>query len=186
MNQTPLHIAAQHGHTDTVITLLFEGNANLTAIDCQKYSPFHLAKTSKILDILLSKTNSDGLNSLRTNKCLFKHIITNQPESIQTYLDLMVTKAHEDHYVFHLDMFKQNTTKSKNFLDKHKGLIAVDYPEMLRHPVMMFFMNLQWYPYKRWYYFNFSIFLMFLFMFTFHAVLCIDRNQCDCEATFNR
>ena len=113
--------------------------------------------------------------------CLFKHIVKNHPASIPTFLDLMVTEYKSDHYVFHLDMFKQDTDKKSNYLNKHQLLIDEKQSEMLRHPIMMFFTNLKWYPHKRWYYTNFAIFLVFLLSFTLHATYYIRFLQCDCE-----
>ena len=179
--QTPLHLAAQFGLTKDVITLLFEGNANVMALDSKNHTPLHLAKTSEILDILLAKTDADSVNSLEPENCLFKHIVKNHPTSMQTYLDLMVTESNSDHYIFHLDMFEQNTTQKSRQLDKHLMLIDEKHPKMLRHPIMMFFTNLKWHPHKTWYYTNFTIFLVFLVSFTLHAAYRIDDLQCDCE-----
>ena len=178
--QTPLHLAAQFGHTKDVITLLFEGNANVMALDSKNHTPLHLAKTSEILDILLAKTDADSVNSLEPENCLFKHIVKNHPASMQTYLDLMVTEANSDHYIFHLDMFEQNTTQKCRQLDKHLMLIDEKHPKMLRHPIMMFFTNLKWHPHKTWYYTNFTIFLVFLVSFTVHAAYRVGDLQCDC------
>ena len=169
--QTSLHLAAQFGFTNNVITLLFEGDADVMALDSNNCTPLHLAKTSEILDVLLAKTNADSINNLDPEKCLFKHIVKKHPACLQQYLDLMVTESESDsdHYVFHLDMFEQNTTKKSHHLDKHLMLIDEKHPEMLRHPIMMFFTNLKWYPHKTWYYTNFAIFLAFLVSFTLHA-----------------
>ena len=182
-NQTPLHLASQFGFTNDVMTLLFEGGADVMALDSNNRTPIHYAKTSEILDILLAKTDAEKINGLDEEKenCLLKHIVKNHPASIQTFLDLMVTESNSDHYVFHLDMFKHNTDQKSNYLNKHQMLIDEKQPEMLRHPIMMFFTNLQWYPHKKWYYTNFGIFLVFLLSFTLHATYCIRFLQCDCE-----
>ena len=208
IDQTALHIAAHCGFVNTVITLLFEGNADVMALDHENQTSIHVAKTSKILNILLSKTSADKVNCLyedlkgnniantsedHTNSdtdcignsseytCLFDHILQVQPASIQTYLDLMVTELDPEHYIFHLDLFDHGTTKKDNYLDKHQKLIDAGHPEMLLHPVMMFFTNLKWYPHKTWYYINFSIFLVFLVSFTTHCTYCIDFIQCGCK-----
>ena len=208
IDQTALHIAAHCGFVNTVITLLFEGNADVMALDHDNQTSIHVAKTSKILNILLSKTSADKVNCLyedlkgnniantsedHTNSdtdcignsseytCLFDHILQVQPASIQTYLDLMVTELDPEHYIFHLDLFDHGTTKKDNYLDKHQKLIDAGHPEMLLHPVMMFFTNLKWYPHKTWYYINFSIFLVFLVSFTTHCTYCIDFIQCGCK-----
>ena len=211
IDQTALHIAAHCGFVNTVITLLFEGNADVMALDHDNQTSIHVAKTSRILNILLRKTSADKVNCLyedlkghnvantsedNTNSdtdcignsseytCLFDHILQVQPESIQTYLDLMVTESDPDHYIFHLDLFNHGTTKKDNYLDKHQKLIDTGHPEMLLHPIMMFFTNLKWYPHKTWYYINFTIFLIFLVSFTIHATYCIDFIQCGCEDEF--
>mgnify|MGYP001232009915 CR=1 FL=1 len=139
-NQTPLHLAAQFGFTNDVITLLFEGGADVMALDSNNRTPLHLAKTSEILDILLAKTDADKINGLNDEKenCLYTHIVKNHPASIETFLDLMVTQSNSDHYVFHLGMFKQNTDRKSNYLNKHQMLIDENQPKMLRHPIMMF------------------------------------------------
>ena len=181
-DQTPLHLASQFGLTNDVITLLFEGNADVMALDSNNLTPLHLAKTSVILDILLAKTDADKVNLLTEGKenCLYKHIVKNHPESIKTFLDLLVTESNSDHYVFHLDMFQHNTDKKHNYLNKHQILIDEKQPEMLRHPIMVFFTDMKWYPHKKLYYSNFTIFLVFLLSFTLHAIYCVKFLQCDC------
>ena len=94
---------------------------------------------------------------------------------------MMVTECDSDHFVFNLEMFKHNTNKKTNFLDKHQKLIDAKRSDMLLHPVMTLFTNLKWYPHKTWYYTNFSIFLVFLLLFTFHTTFCVDIFQCKCD-----
>ena len=91
--QTPLHIASKCGFINTVIMLLFEGNADVMAVDADDQTPLCVAKTSKILDVLLSKTNAEKINGLSSDNHLFENIIRNHPASISTYLDLMVEKV---------------------------------------------------------------------------------------------
>ena len=185
--QTPLHIAAQCESIKNIVALL-EGNADITALDDSKSSTFHKAKTSKILDILLSQANAKkliGLNGmLNEGDCLFTHILKKQPESIKTYLDLMVTCNNPDSDIndkqltFHMDMFNHGTSKNENYLDKHNKVIKEDHLEILRHPVMMLFTSLKWYPHKKWYYINFFPFFVFLISFTLHGIYWIDHLQC--------
>ena len=94
---------------------------------------------------------------------------------------LLYLQVDDDHFVFHLDMFKKGTTKEANHLDKHKSLIDAGYPEMVRHPIMTLFTSLKWYPHKKWYYTKFVIFLMFIISLTFHMVYFVDYLQCECE-----
>ena len=63
-NQTALHLAAQSGSTNNVIMLMYEGNANVLAKDKNGETPLHLAKTSRILNILLSKVKAIQLVNL--------------------------------------------------------------------------------------------------------------------------
>ena len=190
--QSPLHIAAQHGSMNNVITLIFEGDADVLALNLMNQTPIHLARTSKILEILLSKTNSEEITKLKGNQCVFEHIVKNFPSSINCYLDLMVTCKNSDSNInqqqllFHLDMFNHGTNKLTNYLDKHKMLMKNGCPEMLRHPVMMFFTSLKWYPHKTWYFTNFYLFLTFLFAFTFHGINCINFLQCHKEGPQNQ
>ena len=185
--QTPLHIAAQHGSINNVICLIFEGDADVLALNGKNQTPLHLARTCKILEILLSKTNSEEITKLKGDQCVFEHIVKNCPSSVNSYLDLMVTCKNSDSNIndqqllFHLDMFNHGTQESANYLDKHKMLMKNGCPEMLRHPVMMFFTSLKWYPHKTWYYSNFFLFLAFLFAFTFHGINCINFLQCHKE-----
>ena len=190
--QTPLHIAAQHGSINNVITLIFEGDADVLALNGKNQTPLHLARTCKILEILLSKTNSEEITKITGEQCVFEHIVKNCPSSVNCYLDLMVTCKNSDSNIndqqllFHLDMFNHGTQKSANYLDKHKMLMKNGCPEMLRHPVMMFFTSLKWYPHKNWYYANFFLFLAFLFAFTFHGINCVNFLQCHKEGIQNQ
>ena len=186
--QTPLHVAAQCESINNVVALLFEGNANITALDDSNLSPLHKAKTSKILDILLTKADAKMITDLDEkldeNNCLFTHILKRHPASIETYLDLMVTSNNPDsdikdkEFTFHLDMFNNGTSEEENYLDKHKKIIEAGYLEMLRHPVMMFFTTLKWFPHKKLYYTNFILYLVFLISFHLHGIYWIDYLQC--------
>ena len=49
-NQTPLHIASYFGFINNVITLLFEGNANVTALDLDESKQFLLNNKYKKKD----------------------------------------------------------------------------------------------------------------------------------------
>ena len=190
--QTPLHIAAQHGSINNVISLIFEGDADVLALNGKNQTPLHLARTCKILEILLSKTNSEEITKLKGDQCVFEHIVKNCPSSVNSYLDLMVTCKNSDSNIndqqllFHLDMFNHGTQESANYLDKHKMLMKNGCPEMLRHPVMMFFTSLKWYPHKKWYYTNFFLFLAFLLAFTFHGINCVNFLQCHKEGLQNQ
>ena len=189
--QSPLHIAAQHGSINNVITLIFEGDADVLALNQKSQTPLHLARTCKILEILLSKTNSEEITKITGDQCVFEHIVKNCPSSVNCYLDLMVTCKNSDSNIndqqllFHLDMFNHGTQLSANYLDKHKMLMKNGCPEMLRHPVMMFFTSLKWYPHKTWYFINFYLYLSFLLTFTLHGINCVNFLQCHTEGIQN-
>ena len=183
--QTALHLAAKESLFNNVITLMFEGDADILALDKEKCTPLHLADTSKILDLLLSKTNAEKITNLPDKPCLFENIVKRHPSSIKTYLDLMVTSKNLDANIkdqrltFHLDTFNQNTTKESNYLDKQKLLLEHGCPEMLQHPLMKFFTHLKWAPHKKLYYFNFCLFLAFLVSFTYHGINSVKILQCS-------
>ena len=183
--QTALHLASEEGLFNNVITLMFEGDANILALDKEDKTPLHLAGTSRILDILLSKTNAEKITSLPEKTCLFENIVKRHPSSIKTYLDLMVTSKNLDanikdqYLIFHLDIFNQNTTKESNYFDKQKLLLKHGFPDMLQHPLMKFFIYLKWAPHKKLYYFNFCLFLAFLVSFTYHGINNVDYLQCS-------
>jgi hypothetical protein len=183
--QTALHLAAKESLFNNVITLMFEGDADILALDNDKRTPLHLADTSKILDLLLSKTNAEKITNLPDKPCLFENIVKRHPSSIKTYLDLMVTSKNLDANIkdqrltFHLDTFNQNTTKESNYLDKQKLLLEHGCPEMLQHPLMKFFTYLKWAPHKKLYYFNFCLFLAFLVSFTYHGINSVKILQCS-------
>ena len=185
--QTALHLAAKEGLFNNVITLMFEGDADILALDNEKRTPLHLAGTSKILDLLLSKTNAEKITSpkLLDSPSLFENIVKRHPSSIETYLNLMVTSKNLDANIkdqrltFHLDTFNLNTTKESNYFDKQKLLLKHGCPEMLQHPLMKFYTYLKWAPHKKLYYFNFCLFLAFLVSFTYHGINSVDYLQCS-------
>ena len=187
LGQTALHLAAEEGLFNNVITLMFEGDADIFVLDNEKCTPLHLAGTSKILDLLLSKTNAEKITSpkLLDSPSLFEDIVKRHPSSIKTYLDLMVTSKNLDanikdqNLTFHLDTFNQNTTKESNYFDKHNLLLKHGYPDMLQHPLMKFFTYLKWAPHKKLYYLNFCLFVAFLVSFTYHGINCVDYLQCS-------
>ena len=82
-------------------------------------------------------------------------------------------------FVFHMDMFNHGTEKKQNYLDKHKKVLKQECWEILRHPVMMFFTALKWYPHKKQYYFNVFLFVLFLISLSLHGIRCIDFLQCN-------
>ena len=187
LGQTALHLAAEEGLFNNVITLMFEGDADVFVLDNEKCTPLHLAGTSKILDLLLSKTNAEKITSpkLLDSPSLFEDIVKRHPSSIKTYLDLMVTSKNLDanikdqNLTFHHDTFNQNTTKESNYFDKHNLLLKHGYPDMLQHPLMKFFTYLKWAPHKKLYYLNFCLFVAFLVSFTYHGINCVDYLQCS-------
>ena len=68
IGRTPLHLAAQYGYINNVVTLIFEGNAKVGTKDKENKTPLHRAKTSIILDILLTKINVEELKCLEEVK----------------------------------------------------------------------------------------------------------------------
>ena len=184
-----MHIAARNGCVNNLIALLYEGNANVTVINHRKQTPLHRAKSSKILDILLMKTNSENFANLEMKNNveipLFDYILDYHPTSMKTYLDMMVTSknldsdSHDQHLVFDLSMFKHNTSEKHNYLDKHLELIKSGFEDMLKHPLMRLFISLNWQPHKYRYQMNFFIYVVFLLIFTAHGLISIDFLQCD-------
>lgn len=185
IGQTPLHIAAQCGSIKNVMILLFDEDSSVLAIDDNGKTPLHIAKTDKILEILLNKANINDLAKLSGDDCLFEHILKRHPKCIETYLDLMVSSKNEDakvkerQYTFHLDTFNHDTIRKSNYLDKHKRLINAGYPEHLRHPIMKFFAAMKWKPHRKKYLVNFLVFFSFLIALTVHGANQIDYLQED-------
>ena len=185
--KTALHIAARNGCTKNVIALVFDGKANVVANDLSGETPLHQAKTSKILDIFLMKTNANKILGFedKAKIKLFDRILQNHPSSMKSYLDKMVTSTNPDsdiqdqHLIFHFAMFHQDTTRKQNYFDKHLKLINSDCSNMLRHPLMALFTSLKWQRHQTKYSFQFFIFLVFLLIFTTHGIYCIDYLQCD-------
>ena len=62
--RTALHLAVQSGSINNIITLMYDGLACLIDQDHKGETPLHLAKTSKILNILLSKVKAQELVSI--------------------------------------------------------------------------------------------------------------------------
>jgi hypothetical protein len=147
----------------------------------------HQAKTNKILDIFLMKTNANKILGFENNAQikLFDRILQNHPSSMKSYLDKMVTSTNLDseikdqHLIFHLAMFNQDTSRKHNYFDKHLKLINSDCSNMLRHPLMALFTSLKWQRHQTKYSINFKIFLAFLLIFTDHSIYCIEYLQCD-------
>ena len=185
--KTALHVAARNGCIKNVIALVFDGKANVIAEDRSGETPLHLAKSSKILDIFLMKTNANQILGCedKAKIKLFDQILQNHPSSMKSYLDKMVTSTNPDsdirdqHLIFHFAMFNQNTTRKQNYFDKHLKLINSDCSNMLRHPLMALFTSLKWQRHQTKYSFQFFIFLVFLLIFTTHGIYCIDYLQCD-------
>ena len=185
--KTALHVASRNGCIKNVIALIFDGKANVIEKDYSGETPMHQAKTSKILDIFLMKTDANQIlgSDDKAEIKLFDRILQNHPSSMKSYLDKMVTSINPDsniqdqHLIFHFSMFNQDTTRKQNYFDKHLKLINSDCSNMLRHPLMALFMSLKWQRHHSQYSVNFFIFLMFLFIFTTHGKYCIDYLQCD-------
>ena len=62
--RTALHLAVKTGSINNVITLIYDGLACLIDQDYKGETPLHLAKTSKILNVLLSKIKAQELVSI--------------------------------------------------------------------------------------------------------------------------
>ena len=179
--RTALHLAVKTGSINNIITLMCDGLACLIDQDYKKDTPLHLAKTSKILNILLSKIKAQELVSIEKSneKSLFHHILLKHPQSMKNYLDMMLTSQSDQHLIFDFAIFHHGTKKEQNYLDKHLALMKHGCPEMLRHPVMALFAYTKWHPHKIIYYINFAIFLAFLLVFTYHGFITIDLIQCE-------
>ena len=179
--QTALHLAAHSGSINNVITLMYDGHAHLMDKDYKEDTPLHLAKTSKILNILLSKIKAQELVSIEESyeKSFFNWILLEHPNSMKNYLDVMLTSQSDQHLIFDFSIFHHGTHKEQNYLDKHVALIKHRCPEMLRHPIMALFAYTKWHPHKIVYYINFAIFLAFLVTFTYHGFITIDLIQCE-------
>ena len=180
-NQTALHLAAQSGSINNVITLMYDGYAHIMDQDYKKDTPLHLAKTSKILNMLLSKIRAQELVWIEESyeESFFQWLLLEHPNSMKNYLDVMLTSQSDQHLIFDFSIFHHGTNKKQNYLDKHVALINHRCPEMLRHPVMALFAYTKWHPHKIVYYINFAIFLAFLFTFTWHGFITIDLIQCE-------
>ena len=184
-NRTALHLAVQSGSINNIITLMYDGLACLIDKDHKEETPLHLAKTSKILNILLSKIKTQELVSIEKSyekpyeKSLFNQILLKHPNSMKNYLDVMLTSQNDQHLIFDFSIFNHGTKEKHNYLDKHLALKKNGCPEMLRHPVMALFAYTKWHPHKIVYYINFVIFLSFLVVFTCHGYITIDQIQCE-------
>ena len=182
-NQTALHLAAQNGSINNVIMLMYDGNAklNVTTLDDNQETPLHVAKTKKILNILLCKVSAENLIDIekKTKNSLFDRLLDRHPASMKNYLDVMITSQSDDHLIFDFSIFQHGTKKKQNYLDKHLALMKYGCPEMLRHPLMALFAYTKWHPHKIIYYVNFVIFLAFLLVFTYHGFITIDLIQCE-------
>ena len=118
-------------------------------------TPLHLAKTSKILDALLYKTDPKDVLGLEGMKPpLFDYIQEKCSASMKAYLNMMVTfeksdsePDSDDKLVFDLSLFDQKIEK-KHYLDKHLQLLDTGLEE-LKHPLMDLFMFLK-YQQKKW------------------------------------
>ena len=179
--RTALHLAVKTGSINNAITLIYDGLACLIDEDYKGETPLHLAKTSKILNVLLSKIKAQELVSIEKSyeKSLFQHILLKHPNSMKNYLDVMLTSQSDQHLIFDFSIFNHGTNPKQNYLDKHLALMKNGCPEMLRHPVMALFAYTKWHPHKIVYYINFAIFLTFLVVFTYHGYITIDLIQCE-------
>ena len=179
--RTALHLAVKNGSINNIVTLMYDGIACLIDQDYKGDTPLHLAKTSKILNILLSKIKAEELVSIEKSyeKSLYNQILLKHPKSMKNYLDVMLTSQSDQHLIFDFSIFNHGTKKQQNYLDKHLALMKHGCPEMLRHPVMALFAYTKWHPHKIIYYINFAIFLAFLVVFTYHGYITIDLIQCE-------
>ena len=179
--QTALHLSAKSGSFNVVIPLMFDGNAKLTTLDNNQDTPLHVAKTNKILNVLLSKVSAEKLIELeiKPEKSLFHQLLVEHPASMKNYLDVMITSQCDGHLIYDFSIFNHGTKEKQNYLDKHLALIKHKCPEMLRHPLMALFAYTKWLPHKIVYYVNFAIFFAFLVVFNYHGFTTIDLIQCE-------
>ena len=183
-NKTPLHIAAKNGCFQQVMALLYDGNANIIPQDIRGETPLHQAKNSKIVDLLLSTKQVLDMEEY-TGKPLFDKILQTHPSSLNKYLNKMVTSSNktetdvskiDQHLIFNLSMF--NSINSDNQLDKHLALMKMKHTELLTHPLMKLFFTIKRYSVNLRYKVNLFLFLVFLLVFTAHALIHISYTQC--------
>ena len=186
-NKTPLHIAAKNGCTSTVMALLYDGNANVVPLDVRGETPLHQAKNSKIVDHLLIKATTKQILEIDDNNTgapLFDKILLNHPSSLNKYLDKMVTSnnteadVYDQHLTFNLSMFNSIKSGAWNYLDKHLALMKMKHTELLTHPLMKLFFTIRRYSVNLRYKVNLFLFMVFLLVFTAHALIHISYTQC--------
>ena len=217
---TALHIASAAGQVKNVMMLVYEGKANVLAQSTagmqniksnyfDPETPLHVAKTGKIIKILLSRTTPAKLMEADkiTERSFFDQILRHQPSVLRTYLNLMVNSREDlenddPHLIFDLSMFNYDTddkseensswcgrkkdkdqptkiTRKANQMDKHLKLMEEEHVQLLTHPVMKLFTLLKWHPNRLPYTINFLIFLAFLCFFSTHALITVNFLQCD-------
>ena len=136
-----------------------------------------------MLNILLMKINPEDVSTLEGMKApLFDHIRQKKSASMKTYLDRMVKfeksnsdSDSDDGLFFDISLF-DHTAEEKNHLDKHLKLLETGLEE-LKHPLMEIFMFLKDQRTKWMNRFDFTIYVMFLIIFSAHGLICINLQQ---------
>ena len=138
-----------------------------------------------MLNILLMKINPEDVSTLEGMKTpLFDHIRQKKSASMKTYLDRMITfeksnsdSDSDDGLFFDISLF-DHTAEEKNHLDKHLKLLETGLEE-LKHPLMEIFMFLKDQRTKWMNRFDFTIYVMFLIIFSAHGLICINLQQAE-------
>ena len=138
-----------------------------------------------MLNILLMKINPEDVSTLEGMKTpLFDHIRQKKSASMKTYLDRMITfeksnsdSDSDDGLFFDISLF-DHTAEEKNHLDKHLKLLETGLEE-LKHPLMEIFMFLKDQRTKWMNRFDFTIYVMFLMIFSAHGMICINLHQSE-------
>ena len=136
-----------------------------------------------MLNILLMKINPEDVSTLEGMKTpLFDHIRQKKSASMKTYLDRMVkfeksNSDSDDDLFFDVSLF-DHTAEEKNHLDKHLELLETGLEE-LKHPLMELFMLLKHQRTKWMNRFDFTIYVIYLIIFSAHGLISINLQQSE-------
>jgi hypothetical protein len=196
---TPLFMASRVGSIANIIDLLEIGHAdpNHVAKDGNGKTPIFKARTYKAVQLLLSYgadptitiKEKESNNKEDTGTSAFSHLLKYNAESVQAILDGFVSLTHQEHdngkqlLVYDFGLFKHCTPKM-NEMDLHYNAYKQDKSHLLTHPLMQIFLHLKWKQTEFFYWLNFIVYMLFVFVLTWQAFTFVQLAKCmDVEDT---
>ena len=181
---TPLHVAVRCSE-ETNVLLLLENGADPNAKDNKKQeTPLHKARSSKMVQILLSYGADPYLIKVGKNvmKTAYDVFLDKNASAVELLMNNGITCNNQDlsstHLlvIFDLEPFKRQTCLSHGEMSLHNKIVTRQHKNLLKHPLPESFLQIKYRLIRPLFLFNVIIFSLFTLSIT--TLTTLDITYC--------